>query len=86
MPDTGERREITRFVNAKEAETVQHSNTIVSRTRQKARVAGQQELSRKERKRLPPSNLAKRRKVEEVRQDREGSERMADEGGPTTKP
>jgi hypothetical protein len=49
MPNTGERREITRRVNAKEAEVVQESKTLVSRTRQlsatteeksKARLAG----------------------------------------------
>ncbi len=34
MPDTGERREITRRVNAKEAETVQESKRLVSKTRQ----------------------------------------------------
>jgi hypothetical protein len=34
MPDTGERREITRRVNAKEAETVQESKKLLSRTRQ----------------------------------------------------
>jgi hypothetical protein len=33
MPDTGERREITRRVNAKEAETVEQSKKLVSRTR-----------------------------------------------------
>jgi hypothetical protein len=34
MPNTGERREITRRVNAKEAETVQQSKKLVSRTKQ----------------------------------------------------
>lgn len=34
MPNTGERREITRRVNAKEAEMVQESKNLVSRTRQ----------------------------------------------------
>jgi hypothetical protein len=34
MPDTGERREITRRVNAREAETVQQSKKLVARTRQ----------------------------------------------------
>jgi hypothetical protein len=34
MPNTGERREITRRVNAKEAEMVQESKQLVSRTRQ----------------------------------------------------
>jgi hypothetical protein len=34
MPDTGERHEITRLVNANEAETVQESKKLVSRTRQ----------------------------------------------------
>jgi len=32
MPDTGERREITQRVNAKEAEAVQRSKKLVSRT------------------------------------------------------
>ena len=36
MPDTGERREITRRVNAKEAETVQQSKQLASRTKQLA--------------------------------------------------
>ena len=34
MPNTGERREITRRVNAKEAEVVQEAKKLVSRTRQ----------------------------------------------------
>jgi hypothetical protein len=34
MPNTGERREITRRVNAKEAEVVQESKKLVSRIRQ----------------------------------------------------
>jgi hypothetical protein len=32
MPNTGERREITKRVNAKEAEMVQQSKKLVSRT------------------------------------------------------
>jgi len=34
MPDTGERREITGRVNAKEAEVVQQSKKLASKTRQ----------------------------------------------------
>jgi hypothetical protein len=34
MPNTGERREITKRVNAKEAEMVQQSKKLVSRTRE----------------------------------------------------
>jgi len=34
MPDTGERREITARVNAKEAETVQQSQKLVSKAKQ----------------------------------------------------
>jgi hypothetical protein len=34
MPNTGERREITKRVNAKEAEMVQQSKNLVSRTRE----------------------------------------------------
>ena len=36
MPDTGERREIAKRVNAKEAETVQQSKKLVSRTKEVA--------------------------------------------------
>jgi hypothetical protein len=34
MPNTGERREITARLNAKEAETVQESQKLVSKTKQ----------------------------------------------------
>jgi hypothetical protein len=34
MSDTGERREITALANAKEAETVQESQKLVSKTKQ----------------------------------------------------
>jgi hypothetical protein len=34
MPNTGERREITKRVDAKEAEMVQQSKKLVSRTRE----------------------------------------------------
>jgi hypothetical protein len=34
MPNTGERREIAARVNAKEAETVQQSQKLVSKTKQ----------------------------------------------------
>lgn len=34
MPNTGERREITKRVNAKEAEIVQQSKKLLSRTRE----------------------------------------------------
>jgi hypothetical protein len=34
MPNTGERREITKRVNAKEAETVQQAKKLASRTRE----------------------------------------------------
>lgn len=62
MPDTGERREITSRVNAKEAETVQESKKLVSKTRQlsastqaknRARFAGKKGVAAK--KKAPPS-------------------------------
>jgi len=43
MPNTGERREITARVNAKEAETVQQSQKLVSKTRQLSRKPGREE-------------------------------------------
>jgi hypothetical protein len=36
MPNTGERREITRRVNAKQAETIRQSKKLLSKTRQLA--------------------------------------------------
>jgi hypothetical protein len=36
MPNTGERREITARANAKEAESVQESKNLVSKTKQRS--------------------------------------------------
>ena len=36
MPDTGERHEITRRVNAKQAETVRQSKKLLSRSKQRS--------------------------------------------------
>jgi hypothetical protein len=46
MPNTGERREITKRVNAKEAEMVQQSKKLVSRTREIAADADAKSLAR----------------------------------------
>jgi hypothetical protein len=55
MPDTGERREITRFVNAKEAEAVQESKKFVSKTKQRSAKVVQENRSRKRRNGSPSS-------------------------------
>jgi hypothetical protein len=46
MPNTGERREITARVNAKEAETVQESQKLVSKTKQLNAERNEQSLKR----------------------------------------
>jgi hypothetical protein len=80
MPDTGERREITRFVNAKEAETVQESKRLISTTKQRSAKTAQESRSRK-RRTVCSSSEEKPRESEGHRSDREASERMVDEGG-----
>ena len=81
MPDTGERREIKRFVNAKEAETVQESKKFVSKTKQRSAKTAQENRSRK-RRNVSSSSEEKPREAEGHRRDREASERMVDEGDP----
>jgi hypothetical protein len=46
MPNTGERREITKRVNAKEAEMVQQSKKLLSRTRESTADADARNLAR----------------------------------------
>jgi len=47
MPNTGERREITRRVNAKEAETIQESKELVAKTKRLSAIAGTKSLARR---------------------------------------
>jgi hypothetical protein len=46
MPNTGERREITQRVNAKEAEMVQESKKLVSRTKEVSAETDEKNLAR----------------------------------------
>ena len=50
MPDTGQRREITRFVDSKEAETVQEAKKLVAKTKQGSAKTSKENRSRKRRK------------------------------------
>jgi DNA-directed RNA polymerase subunit F len=77
MTNTGERREIKRYTNAKENETVVEAKKLVSKTKQRsAKVAGE-ELSRERRNaHAPKPSLT----------DAEASDRMVDEGSPNSKP
>jgi len=84
MPDTGEKREISRFVNAKEAKTVQDSKKALSKTERQTRNAVQQSRSRKGRSVPPRAKMPG--KTAESRLDREAADRMADEGDPNPKP
>jgi hypothetical protein len=65
MPDTGERREITHFVNAKEAEQVQESKKLVSKTKQRSAKAAHQDRSRK-RRNVSLSRKEKPRETEDL--------------------
>jgi hypothetical protein len=59
MPNTGERREITSRVNAREAETVQESKTLVTKTKQASRVADTKTRSRRHQELGGPSGAPK---------------------------
>jgi hypothetical protein len=85
MADTGERREITRFANAKETETVQESKKLISKTKQRAAKAVEENRSRK-RRYASPSSEQEVPETEGHRRDQEASERMVDEGGPNQRP
>jgi hypothetical protein len=85
MADTGERREITRFANAKETETVQVSKKLISKTKQGSAATAQESRSRK-RRNVSPVSGAKSRETENHKADREGTERMVDEGDPNPNP
>lgn len=50
MPDTGERGEVARFVNAKEQEVIRKEKLAVSKTKQQSKKAVQASQSRKRRK------------------------------------
>jgi hypothetical protein len=47
VQNTGERREISSRVNAREAETVQESKTLVAKTKRASKVADTKSLSRR---------------------------------------
>jgi len=77
MPDAGERREITRFVDAKEAEVVHESKRLVLKTLENR--------SRKQRN-VSAWSEQKPRETEDHRRDPAASERTVDEGDPNPRP
>ena len=85
MVDTGQRREITRFANAKENETVQESKKLISKTKQLSAKAVEENRTRK-RRNVSSSSKQEVPETEDHRRDREASERMVDEGGPNQHP
>jgi hypothetical protein len=85
MPNTGERREIKRYVNAKEDETVQESKKLISGTKQRNAKTSEEKQSR--RQRTPQSKTAaKLLKSKLPATDAQGAERMVDEGDPNVTP
>ena len=85
MADTGERRQIARFADAKETETVQESKKLKSKTKQRSAKAVQETRSRKQQS-VSPRSQDEVPETEGNRRDREASERMVDEGGPNQRP
>jgi len=77
MPNTGDRREIKRYANAKENETVVESKKLVSSTKQRSAKVANEELLRERRNAHALKTTLK---------DAEGSDRMVDEGDPNVKP
>ena len=75
MPNTGERREIKRYSDAKENETVQESKKLVSKLKQDSAKKVIEEQSR-EHRHAPKVPLT----------DEQASDRMVDEGDPNGKP
>jgi cob(I)alamin adenosyltransferase len=57
MPNTGERREITKRVNAKEAEMIQQSKKLVSKTRQGSALTDAKTMARSAERRKGRSAL-----------------------------
>jgi hypothetical protein len=77
MTNTGTRREIKRYANAKESETVEAAKSLVSRAKQRSAKGASEVLERERRNaRKPKAPLT----------DAEASDRMVDEGNPNTKP
>ena len=77
MPNTGERREIKRYTNAKENEAVVEAKKLVSKTKQHSAKVANEELSREQRNAHAPRTSMT---------DTEASDRMVDEGDPNSKP
>jgi hypothetical protein len=87
MADTGQRHEITRLANAKEAETIHDQKKLASKAKQNAEKAALQDRFRNG----PKAHADKAAKPVETpaktqREDREASEKMVDEGDPNKKP
>ena len=81
MPDTGERREITRFANAKEAERVQESKKLISKTKQRSAKAALKTRPPQGRT-FSQDNEEKPHEADARQKDQEGSDGMVDEGAP----
>ena len=77
MPNTGERREIKRYTNAKESETVSKSKKLISKTKQSSAKAADEEQARERRN---------AHESEKSITDAEASDRMVDESNPNAKP
>ena len=62
MPNTGERREITSRVNAREAEAVQESKTLVAKTKRASQIADTKNRSRRNQEHDGQSGAPKKNK------------------------
>ena len=72
-------------MNAKEAEAVQKSKKLVSKTKQRSAKTAQEDRSRK-RRNVSSGGEKKPLESEDHQRDQEASERMVDEGDPNPRP
>ena len=85
MPDTGESGEVSRFVNEKEQEVIREAKTAASKAKQQSTKAGRAIQSRK-RRNAPRGLVEAMPKSGQAASDRAASDRIIDEGGPSSGP
>jgi len=85
MPNTGERREIKRYADAKESQTVEETKKLVSKTKRRSRNSADEELARDLRN-VPSKLVQPITETKAPPSDQEAANRMVDEGDPNGRP
>ena len=85
MPNTGERREIKRYADAKESQTVQETKKLVSKTKRRSTNSADEELARDLRN-VPSKMVKPITEAKAPASDQDAANRMVDEGDPNVRP